>query len=45
MQQMGAEGNSYITQKHTEYNKKIWGHKYRSRRDAKETATSNREDE
>ena len=38
MQYMGAEGNSYITQKRTEANTNIYGDEYRSKRDVKETA-------
>ena len=37
---MGAEENSCTIQKRTEVNKKIFGNDYRSRRDVKETATS-----
>ena len=39
MEQIGAEGNSYINQKCTEANKKIYGDNYRSRSDVKEMAT------
>ena len=45
MQQMGAEGNYYITQNFTEANNKIYGDKYCSRRDVKETANINRGNE
>ena len=45
MQQIGAEGNSYIPQKRTYANKKIYGDEYLSRKDVKEMATSHRGDE
>ena len=45
MQQIGDEGKSYITQKHTEANMKRYGDEYRYWRDVKETEASHRGDE
>ena len=45
MQYIGAEVNSYITQKRTKANKKRYCDKYRSKRDVKESKNSHSGDE
>ena len=45
MQHMSSEGNSYIAQKRTEANNKIYGDEYRYRRYVKETAAIHCDDE